>query len=220
VELLRDSHAKLKFHLLTVLEGALETEQGSIFNPGRDGNGKNQGSPARVKPNIPLRTLRDLIGCQGKIVNMEIGSIGNKTGRPCPGLPVDPPFTSKAPPESSPSASKLREKILLEGIAPGIERVRAERKTTGVRIAATIVLIPLVPMAQNVVGLVDFLEPVLGLGIVPVCVRMILKGQSSKGHPDYAFTRVSRDPKNSVVVFFLHWLATTFGGVECNCVAP
>ena len=69
VLLFRDPHAKQEFNLLTVPDGALETEQGSVFDPGGDGNREDQGVPACVKPNIPLRTFEGLIGCQGEIVD-------------------------------------------------------------------------------------------------------------------------------------------------------
>jgi hypothetical protein len=210
--LLSDPHAKQRFNLLTVADGMVESEQGSVFDPSGDGDGEDQGIPPCVKPNIPLCTLEGLIGCQGKIVDVEIGSIGTETGRPCSGPPEDPALTPKCPSESSPSASKSREKNLLKGIVPGIEGGRSERRTSGEWMAAQIVLIPLLPVAQNVVSLVDFLEPVLGLGIVLVCVRMISKGQFSVGQFNFALIRVSCDPKDSVVVFSLHRvIKTRFG---------
>ena len=206
---MRDLHTKQDFDLLTVPEGALETENGSVFDPGGDGNGEDHRILACVKPDISLRTLGSVIDCEGKIVDMEIGSMGNEAGRACCGSPEDLPLPSKYPLESSPSASKCREKTLLKGIAPGIEGGRAERKISGEGIAAQIVLILLVPVAQNVVGLVDFLETLLGLGIVAVRVRMMLKGQFPVCDLNFALVGVSCDPKNSVVVFSLHRMIGT-----------
>ena len=81
--------------------------------------------------------------------------------------------------------------MLNKGIAPGVEGGRAERGIPGEGIEAQIVLIPLVPLAQNLVGLADFLESLFGQGIVPVRVRVILKGQLPVGRSDFAFARVS-----------------------------
>lgn len=50
-------------------EGLLEREQGSVFDLRGDGNGEDQGIPACVKPNIPLRTLEGFVGVQEKIVD-------------------------------------------------------------------------------------------------------------------------------------------------------
>jgi hypothetical protein len=48
-----------------------------------------------------------------------------------------------------------------------------------------------------------------GLGIVPVRVRVILKGQFSVGHLNFARSRVSCDSKNFVIVFSLHRVLRT-----------
>jgi hypothetical protein len=67
--LVRDPHAKQEFDLPAVPEGLLESEQGSVFDLRGDGNGEDQGIPACVKPNIPLRTLEGFVGAQEKIVD-------------------------------------------------------------------------------------------------------------------------------------------------------
>lgn len=64
-------------------------------------------------------------------------------------------------------------------------------------------------VAQNVAGLVDFLEPVLGPGIVPVRIRVVAKRQFPVGELDFARIRTPRDPKNFVVVFLPHRLIYT-----------
>jgi hypothetical protein len=171
--LLRDFYRKQEFDLLTTPKGPLETEQGSVFDAGRDGNGEDQDIPACVKPNIPLCALEGLIGCQGKILDVEIGSIGTETGRTCPAPPENPPLTSESPPESSPSASKSREKSRRKGIAPGIEGGRAETKFSCEKIAAQIVLIPLFHARAS----------------IPVIVRLGLSFRHTTPREFYALVR-------------------------------
>jgi hypothetical protein len=207
--LIRDPHSEQEFDRLAVPEGVLEIEKGSVLDPTGDRKGEDLGMRACVNPDVPLRTLEGFIGCQGKILDVKIRALRNEAGRPCFGPPEAPRPAAKYPAQSSPSASKGREKTLLKGIAPGIEGRGAERKNSGKGITALIVLVALVPVAQNLVGLVDFLEAVLGLGIVPVRVRMILEGQFPVSDLNFALACVSWDPKNSVVVFSLHRVITT-----------
>jgi len=67
--LCRDPHAKQELDLPAIPERALEIEEGSVFDPGRDGNGEGQSFPPGVEPDIPLRSLAGLIGGEGKIMD-------------------------------------------------------------------------------------------------------------------------------------------------------
>jgi hypothetical protein len=68
-----DPHAEPKFDLMTVPDGALETQHSPVFDPWGDGNGEDQVITACVKANIPLRTFKGFMGGQGKIVDVETG---------------------------------------------------------------------------------------------------------------------------------------------------
>jgi hypothetical protein len=118
MQLFWDPYAKEEFDRLAVRERALEIEQGSVLDPGGDGNSEDLDLRAYVNPEVPLRALERLIGCQGKILDRDIRALGDKAGRLCLGPPETPPLTSKRPGESSPSTAKGREKTLFKGIAP------------------------------------------------------------------------------------------------------
>jgi len=94
MQLFWDPYAKEEFDLLAVREGALEIEQGSVFDPGGDGNSEDLDLRACVNPEVPLCALEGLIGCQGKILDRDIRAVGNEAGQPCFGPSETAPVTA------------------------------------------------------------------------------------------------------------------------------
>jgi hypothetical protein len=81
------------------------------------------------------------------------------------------------------------------------------------RMTEAVVSRPLLRIFQDVVGLVDFLEPVLGGLVARLCIRMILLGELAEGALQLLLVSGPPHPKNFVIVAFGHgavvisWLA-------------
>src|SRR5205823_3062413 len=72
------------------------------------------------------------------------------------------------------------------------------------RMAEAVIRRPLVRVLQDLVGLVDFLEAVLGVAVAGIAVRMQLHGKLAEGRFQLCVARAPRHPQDLVVVALGH----------------